>query len=468
MLITKISFFSKKQIRHFILLIFSLVFYGWWDWRFCFLMFGVIFISYFSAIQMGKEQTKKPFLMIGIVVPLMALAYFKYCNFFISSFVSAFKIHNAISLKIILPVGISFYTFQALSYTVDVYNKKLSAEKNFIRFALYISFFPQLVAGPIIRASDFLPQLNEERNITIQNFSVGIQIFVFGLFKKIVIADYLSVFVDEVFRAPGAFHAISLILAIIAYSIQIYFDFSGYSDMAIGCAKCLGYDFIRNFNIPYISRNITEFWRRWHISLSSWLRDYLYIPLGGNRKGKVRTYINNMLTMLLGGLWHGANWTFVIWGAIHGIALAIHKLYMTWRGKTTKSENEIPFYQYGAKKVITYIFSVILTNIFVGFTWIFFRSDNFSTAFFYISRIVFFKTGIIHIYSWLIIAFVILLSGILFVFKHSIKNKLSEINGFYPLLNFSKISHLVLFIIIIGIILGAAYTGANPFIYFQF
>jgi alginate O-acetyltransferase complex protein AlgI len=277
MLITSIKIFSKQKLRHTILLIASYIFYGWWDWRFCSLMFVLTVVAYISAIQLDKQPRNKSYLFLGVVVPLVILGIFKYFNFFVSSFVGLFGIHNVSSLNIILPVGISFYTFQSLSYTIDVYRKKLKAEKSFIRLALYISFFPQLVAGLIVRASNFLPQLEEDRNINLNNFRIGIQIFSFGLFKKIVIADWLSVFVDDVFRTPDAFHAISLILAVIAYSIQIYFDFSGYSDMAIGCAKCLGYDFVRNFNLPYISRNITEFWRRWHISLSSWLKEYLYI-----------------------------------------------------------------------------------------------------------------------------------------------------------------------------------------------
>jgi alginate O-acetyltransferase complex protein AlgI len=303
------------------------VFYGWWDWRFCLLMLLLTIVAYISAIQISKLPKTRLYIILGVAVPLVVLGIFKYFNFFVSSFMQIFGIRNVGSLNIILPIGISFYTFQSLSYIIDVYRRNIDAEKNFIKLALYIAFFPQLVAGPIVRASDFLPQLDEERNINFNNFKIGIQIFVFGLFKKIVIADWLSVFVDDVFRTPNVFHAISLILAIIAYSIQIYFDFSGYSDMAIGCAKCLGYDFVRNFNLPYISRNITEFWRRWHISLSSWLKEYLYIPLGGNRKGPIRTYVNNMLTMLLGGLWHGADLTFLAWGGAHGIALCVHKTY---------------------------------------------------------------------------------------------------------------------------------------------
>jgi alginate O-acetyltransferase complex protein AlgI len=346
MVITKIPLFSNpRKLRHIILLVASYIFYGWWDWRFCFLMFVLSMVAYISALQIDKGQNRRVYLTIGVVVPLIILGFFKYFNFFVSTFVNIFNIHNVSSLNIILPVGISFYTFQSLSYTIDVYRNKINAEKDFSKLALYISFFPQLVAGPIVRASDFLPQLEENRNISIDNLKTGVQIFVFGLFKKIVIADWLSVFVDDVFRTPNAFHAISLILAVIAYSIQIYFDFSGYSDMAIGCAKCLGYDFIRNFNIPYISRNISEFWRRWHISLSSWLKEYLYIPLGGNRKGIVRTYINNLLTMLLGGLWHGANWTFVAWGGAHGIALCINKIYKWVSSCISYTNNNSNYYK---------------------------------------------------------------------------------------------------------------------------
>jgi alginate O-acetyltransferase complex protein AlgI len=331
--ITKMHIFSKlcghpkkiRKLRHVLLLIASYVFYGWWDWRFCFLMLILTLVAYASAIQVVRHEKNQSYIVLGVVIPLIILAVFKYFNFFILSFSAVFKISNVGALNIILPVGISFYTFQSLSYTIDVYRKKIEPVKEFTKLALYIAFFPQLVAGPIVRAADFLPQLEEDRTVSFNNLKTGIQIFIFGLFKKIIIADWLSVFVDDVFKTPNAFHAVSLLLAVIAYSIQIYFDFSGYSDMAIGCAKCFGYDFNRNFNLPYLSRNISEFWKRWHISLSSWLKEYLYIPLGGNKKGALRTYINNMITMLLGGLWHGASWTFVFWGGLHGLALCIHK-----------------------------------------------------------------------------------------------------------------------------------------------
>lgn len=302
------SFFSEK-IKQCFLLAASYFFYGWWDWRFCFLLFFVTVVSWVTA----KKSNNKIIYAIGIVIPLIVLFYFKYFDFFLSSAMTVIG-YNSEVLKIILPVGISFYTFQALSYVVDVHRGKLDVENDFIKLALYLSFFPQLVAGPIVRASDFLPQLREERRITIERLKYGIQLIAFGLFKKIVLADHISIFVDDVYRVPSAFHWTTLVWACISYSIQIYMDFSGYSDIAIGCAHCMGYDFKRNFNMPYLSKNMTEFWHRWHISLSTWLKEYLYIPLGGSRKGEVRRYLNLFLTMLLGGLWHGADWTFVVWG----------------------------------------------------------------------------------------------------------------------------------------------------------
>lgn len=455
---TKIKPFAKQKIRHTVLLAASYVFYGWWDWRFCFLMLLLTVTAYVSAKQITKHSKNALYIILGVAVPLLVLGIFKYFNFFVSSFVQAFGISSTGSLNIVLPVGISFYTFQSLSYTIDVYRKKTGPENDFIRLALYIAFFPQLVAGPIVRASDFLPQLKEERNVSIKNFAVGIQIFMFGLFKKVVVADWLSVFVDEVFKTPAAFHAASLILAVIAYSIQIYFDFSGYSDMAIGCAKCLGYDFIRNFNIPYISGNIAEFWRRWHISLSSWLKEYLYIPLGGNRRGSVRTYINNMVTMLLGGLWHGADWTFIVWGGLHGTALCAHKFYRKHIKRTNIVRN----------KPVQYFSANILTNIFVCFCWIFFRADSFSTAGQIIKGIVLWQDGIVKVYVWVIIAVLLVLSAEMEAGLKARKNKQDEINGFYVILDLSKIWNLVLFFVFIGLILGLAFVGANPFIYFQF
>ena len=444
------------KIRHIILLIASCVFYGWWDIGCLVLMLALIFIAYISSIML-KKTNNKIYLIIGVAVPLVFLGVFKYFNFFIDSFSAAFGIKNTLTLNILLPVGISFYTFQSLSYTLDVHREHIKPEKSFIKVALYVSFFPQLVAGPIVKAGDFIPQLYEDRTISWKNFEKGIQWFVFGLFKKVVIADNISVCVDTVFNAPGQFHAISIILAVIGYSIQIYCDFSGYSDMAIGCAKCFGFDLMRNFNIPYVAKNISNFWKRWHISLSTWLQEYLYIPLGGNRKGKIRTYINLFLTMLIGGLWHGASWTFVAWGALHGIALCLHKIWLKIikREKTHKGT------------FMGNLFSGIITYIFVAFCWIFFRAENFHIAKEVIFGITFWQNGIVYINSWVILGIICVLISTLIAYVNSLIKK-SEFDGFYPTLKLNTILGQTVLYVMIGITIGLAYTGSNPFIYFQF
>lgn len=423
----------------------SYFFYGYWDWRFCFLLLFVTVVSYFTA----KASHNQWAFRIGIIVPLVVLGVFKYFNFFLAS-AAAIIGRDLGTLKIILPVGISFYTFQALSYVIDVRRGKVAVENGFIKLALYISFFPQLVAGPIVKAADFLPQLRQDKRVTTENIKTGIQIFVFGLFKKIVLADHLSVFVDDVFGKPSAFHWATILLAVVSYSIQIYFDFSGYSDMATGCAKCLGYDFNRNFNLPYISQSVTEFWRRWHISLSTWLKEYLYIPLGGNRKGKLRQYINLFLTMLLGGLWHGANWTFVFWGGLNGLALCVNKL-------LPKKE----------KRFVLQVLGIVGTFCFISFTWIFFRAESFPMAWAVIKGILTLQNGIRQPFSWSFAATIILLTSTICA---SIKNPkdLTGTDGYYPILNLSRISGLTIFFVAVGLILGLAYVGDNPFIYFQF
>ncbi len=289
---------------------------------------------------------RKLFVATSVFINLSLLAYFKYAYFFTDLFNSAFNTDfEVINLlaewtnnlfgssfnisQIILPVGISFYTFQTISYTVDVYRKKLKPVKNIIDFGFYVSFFPQLVAGPIVRAAEFIPQLYQKFKLTKQEFGHAIFLILNGLVKKMLISDYISInFVDRVFDSPLSFTGFENLMAVYGYSIQIYCDFSGYTDIAIGVALFLGFRLPINFNSPYKAMNITDFWRRWHISLSSWLRDYLYIPFGGNKKGKTSTYINLMITMILGGLWHGASLRFVIWGGIHGFGLVIHKLWV--------------------------------------------------------------------------------------------------------------------------------------------
>lgn len=436
------------RVKECFLLAASYFFYGYWDWRFCFLLLFVTASSYFTA----KFAQNRLAYVIGIVIPLVVLGFFKYFNFFLSS-ASALIGRDIGSLKIILPVGISFYTFQALSYVIDVKRGKIPVEPDFIKLALYVSFFPQLVAGPIVKASEFLPQLYEDRNVTWTNFHAGIQIMTFGLFKKIVLADHLSVFVDDVYAKPSAFHWTSLALAAVSYSMQIYFDFSGYSDMAHGCAKCLGYDFQKNFNLPYLSQSVTEFWRRWHISLSTWLKEYLYIPLGGNRKGPYRTLVNLFLTMLLGGLWHGANWTFVFWGGVNGLALCADKLASRHKGE---------------RSLFQQIVCVALTFCFITFTWVFFRADSFSTAWEVLRGIETLQNGIRQPFAWSFVGLALLfLCTLGAVLKNRGKN-LTRVDSYYPILNLNSVSGLTVFFIVVGLILGLAYTGENPFVYFQF
>ncbi|MBQ6268248.1 MAG: MBOAT family protein [Clostridia bacterium] len=433
-----------QRVKEFFLLAASYFFYGYWDWRFCFLLLFVTVSSYFTA----KYSHLKPVFITGVVVPLAVLGFFKYFNFFLGS-AAAIVGKELGALRIILPVGISFYTFQALSYVIDVRRKKIPVETDFIKLALYISFFPQLVAGPIVRAADFLPQLRERRTVSVDNLKWGLQVFAFGLFKKIVLADHISVFVDDVYSKPAAFHWATIVFAAISYSLQIYFDFSGYSDMAIGCAKCLGYDFNKNFNLPYISQSATEFWRRWHISLSTWLKEYLYIPLGGNRKGKARQYINLMLTMLLGGLWHGANWTFVFWGGINGLALCLDKI------RHEKSRT-------GILRAI----KIVATFLFITFTWIFFRADSFSTAWIVIKGIFTLQDGIRQPFTWSIVALVLLVACSI---AAEVKSRGEQTtNGYYPILNLDSVGGLTVFFTVLGLILALAYTGENPFVYFQF
>lgn len=279
---------SCGTIQLWLLLLFSLYFIYRFDWRFCICMIAVTVIAYLDGILIARTK-RRLFLAAGVVVLLGFLAYFKYCEFFVNSIRDLAGLDH-VALHILLPVGISFYVFSAVAYLIDVSRNEYDAETNVLYVSLYISFFPKLMAGPIVRGKEFFPQVRNYRGVRLDMLRVGIQIFVFGLFIKIVLADHLGVFVDDVFRVPTAFNTGTVILAAISYSLQIYFDFSGYSDMAIGVSKILGFDFKPNFNLPYLAENASDFWGRWHISLSSWLRDYLYFPLGGNRKGKVRTF----------------------------------------------------------------------------------------------------------------------------------------------------------------------------------
>jgi D-alanyl-lipoteichoic acid acyltransferase DltB (MBOAT superfamily) len=338
-----------------------------------------------------QKAHKLLFLTLSIVVNLGMLAYFKYTNFIYESAIAFWHALGGLlheptlqqltykPLDIFLPVGISFFTFQSLSYTIDVYRGQVSPVRRWTDYLFYVSFFPGLVAGPIVRARDFLPQIHRTPTLSYTQSGEALWLIVCGLFKKCVISDYISVnFVDRIFDAPALYSGVENLLGVYGYSLQIYCDFSGYSDMAIGIALLLGFRFNINFDSPYRSATITEFWRRWHISLSTWLRDYLYIPLGGNRKGRVRTYINLFITMLLGGLWHGAALRFIIWGAIHGAALALHKLAMQLFHFRPNGD-DMPAW----KRLL----SILFTFHIVCFAWIFFRADSLQTASLVISQI---------------------------------------------------------------------------------
>jgi len=365
-------FYYKSSGLFFSLLVFSTI---------CDYTFGLLIPNYKSKL------TRKLLVASSVVVNLGLLSYFKYAYFYTDLvnqlFGTSFTVTNHLSAwangifgtnfdtsTILLPVGISFYTFQTISYTVDVYRGKIAPVRNIIDFGFYVSFFPQLVAGPIVRASEFIPQLYRKFNLTSREFGHATFLIIAGLIKKMIISDYISInFVDRVFDNPLSFSGFENLMATYGYALQIYCDFSGYTDKAIGLAMLLGFRLPINFNSPYKATNITDFWHRWHISLSSWLRDYLYIPLGGNKKGSARTYVNLMITMILGGLWHGANIRFVVWGGIHGVGLAIHKLW-------NKYVPHISMLGEGWRK----FFGAFLTFHLVCFAWIFFRSGSMSDA----------------------------------------------------------------------------------------
>ena len=327
----------------------------------------------------GAGSTAKWLVVLSLMVDLGLLAYFKYTNFFAGMWAQMVG-SNFQPWDIFLPVGISFFTFQSMSYVIDVYRGDLKPLPSLLDYAFYVSFFPQLVAGPIVRARDFAPQIRKPLEITQEMFARGVFFIMIGLFKKAVISDYISLnFVDRIFDNPSLYSGVENLLGAYGYAMQIYCDFSGYSDMAIGIALLLGFRFPMNFNAPYTSQSITDFWRRWHISLSSWIRDYIYISLGGNRKGKVRQYINLIITMLLGGVWHGASLNFVAWGGMHGIALAIHK----WM-----RENIFHHDKHYVSSGLRRAGAVLLTFHFVVFCWIFFRNHTFEASWTMISKIL--------------------------------------------------------------------------------
>ncbi|MBN2363221.1 MBOAT family protein [candidate division WOR-3 bacterium] len=452
------SWLLKDKIlpRKIVLLVASYIFYGWWDWRFTFLLFLCSFGNYMFGLAMSDSKNghhRKAIIAVAVVWNLTILGFFKYYGFFVSSlnnFLSFAGMGSSMSvLNIILPVGISFFTFQAMSYVIDVYRKEIPASKSIVDVLLFVSFFPQLVAGPIVRAKDFIPQLSlkpDPKKIPAARAFVLISA---GLFKKVIIANYLATeIVDPVFENPAAFSSLDALFAVYGYAVQIYCDFSAYSEIAIGIAALLGYYFQDNFNYPYKAQSIRDFWRRWHISLSTWLRDYLYIPLGGSKKGKFRTYVNLAITMLLGGLWHGAAWNFVLWGALHGFGLGVERFFIDKFGDKKR-------------KVLWQVLSTVFVFHFVCLSWIFFRSRSFSLAFEYLRSFGNISSPVTNITPFV---FLLVFIGIAMHFTPPAPGK-------WIRSNFNRLP-----VVVQGIILGVVLLmvsafgpeGVAPFIYFRF
>lgn len=409
--------------------------------------------------KVEKESRKRLILIVSLVLNLGLLAYFKYTNFFYQ-LICNLSDHSFTPLDIFLPVGVSFFTFQSLSYTIDIYRGKLKPVDSILDYAFFVTFFPQLVAGPIVRAVDFIPQIYSPLKVTETMIGRGVFLIAGGLIKKMVIADFISVnFVDRIFDQPLLYTGLENLMGVYGYALQIYCDFSGYSDMAIGLALLMGFHFNINFNSPYKSANISEFWHRWHISLSTWLRDYLYISLGGNRKGKIRTYINLFITMLLGGLWHGAGFRFILWGSLHGAALAAHKAY---RQIFPHSASNRGTFKNGLFKLL----GVLVTFHFVCFCWIFFRADNMEIASQMINQILFhFNYHIFYsfVIGYLPVVLMMLMGYAIHFIPSTVDLKIQNVVINAPLS--MKVGYLI-----IAILVAVQFKSSEiqPFIYFQF
>lgn len=433
---------SNLKAQNLFVLISSLIFYSFWDYRFLPLILVYIIVDYYFGILIASQgivKFRKGFLILAITLNLLGLMFFKYFNFIIE--IINYTTLNILDLKvinqneIILPIGISFFAFHSISYLVDIYKRRVEPTKNFVAYASFVSFFPQLVAGPISRAEDMLPKFLQKRDIDSEKMSQGISQITFGFFKKIVVADSIGLFVDGTYASLDVMSDYQILLFAIFYSFQIYCDFSGYTDIALGLGKIFGIEFKTNFNRPYFSKNFSEFWDRWHISLSSWLRDYLYIPLGGNKYGKLNTFKNLLITMLIGGLWHGAKINFIIWGFIHGIFLIGQRI--------------IPF---KLPKIMAGIITFCLTT----FAWIFFRSPNLEDSLFIIQHILEMKSfQLLGVFAIIKIIYLILILLFLDLFYFEYFNK------------YSSKALIINTILFLHIILFASFNN-NGFIYFQF
>lgn len=455
-------FKSNLKYQNFIILISSYFFYGWWDYRFLSLIFLSTVVDYFiglSIVNQDSKRKKKQILLCSIIFNLSLLGLFKYYNFFVDSWVQLFssvgyEIKSDWTLNIILPVGISFYTFQTMSYTIDIYKKKLEPTKNFIAFASFVSFFPQLVAGPIERATNLLPQILRKRDFDYEQGVQGIRLIVWGMFKKVFIADSLAPTVEYIFVNYQNFGGGVLWLGAIYFAFQIYCDFSGYSDIAIGISKLFGIELKPNFKFPYFSRNIGEFWRKWHISLSTWFRDYLYIPIGGTKEGKSKSIRNIFIIFLVSGFWHGADWKFILWGLFHSMLFLPYFIFNTNRKYLSSTIGEEKFLP-----TIKEIIQVVITFLLVTIGWVFFRSETVGDSFIYLYQMIF-EFEIPTSYRKLMLTMVF---PFLFI-EYMIRN--------FPKLEFkiNKIILLELIVLSILISLTVIYWDRDKvnFIYFQF
>lgn len=446
-----------------------------------FFLLAIVTVSDFLIARLMErtvgQGTRKALVVLSLAINLGLLCYFKYTNFF-GEVIASLTGGTFTALDIFLPVGISFFTFQSLSYTLDVYRRQITPLSSLLDYAFYVSFFPQLVAGPIVRARDFIPQIRKPLLVTKEMFGRGVFFILCGLFKKAVISDYISVnFVERIFANPTLYSGVENLMGVYGYALQIYCDFSGYSDMAIGIALLLGFHFNINFDSPYKSASITEFWRRWHISLSSWLRDYLYISLGGNRKGKFRQYLNLIITMFLGGLWHGASWNFVIWGMFHGVALALHKVWMAVRqgaaarfnagDKASLPGSDAPTGAWSQRFAAgRRFFGVVITFHFVCLCWIFFRNTTFEGSMDMIGQITtnFQPQLFVQLVEGYWRVFALMALGFLLHFA-PVKWETALANGVIRLPLLGKV---VLMVALIYLVIQVKSSEIQPFIYFQF
>ena len=441
----------------------SYYFYMCWNASYVLLIVASTAIDYFCGLKMGRQSEqhkRRKYLILSLFTNLGLLFTFKYFNFFSATF-SHFLQSLGLSvstpfLNVLLPVGISFYTFQTLSYTIDVYRGKLEPEPHFGIFALYVSFFPQLVAGPIERASHLLPQFKEKKVFDEESVVSGLRLILWGLFKKIVVADRLAVYVDSVYGNVEFHSGLTLIVATYFFAFQIYCDFSGYSDIAIGAARVMGFDLMKNFNRPYFAISIPDFWRRWHISLSTWFKDYLYIPLGGNRVSVPRMYLNLAIVFLISGLWHGANWTFLVWGALHGIYIVTSRLTLSFRDGLVEKLHL-------SKNLIT-PFRIFISFHLVLFAWIFFRADSITHANLIVSKIATLNWGQLFIpamdqFVYSIFSIVLLLIGDILLEKYNFSFQFKKRPA---IIRWSVYASIIIIILLFGVFNG------SQFIYFQF